>query len=281
MLVSDINPVIRYATGSGLLHSQGNTCSADSRLVYVSGGSARFFYEGTEHSVSEGCLLIWPAGHCYSFEDPTDLSLFIFNFDFTQQNASITESIPIVSEKDFDASTVTEQVEFDDCEELNGLILRRDMQQIRPKLEEIVREFRESKRFFRETAGAILKQALTEVVRSLPTRGRTEDAADRVIAFIRDNYARPITNREIAACVSYHEFYVNKLILRRTGMTLHRYLTTVRVQNAARMLITTETPANRIAELCGFTSPAYFVSAFRRIMNETPGGYRKRHGGIL
>ena len=89
------------------------------------------------------------------------------------------------------------------------------------------------------------------------------------------------TNKDIAESVNYHEYYVNKLILKQTGMTLHRYLLNCRIQNAEKLLITTEHSIEKIAALSGFTSAAYFISAFRRQCGETPNEYRRRRSGLI
>ena len=102
-----------------------------------------------------------------------------------------------------------------------------------------------------------------------------------MISFIRANYSQPITNKDIAESVNYHEYYVNKLILKQTGMTLHRYLLNCRIQNAEKLLITTEHSIEKIAALSGFTSAAYFISAFRRQCGETPNEYRRRRSGLI
>ena len=78
-----------------------------------------------------------------------------------------------------------------------------------------------------------MSRVICEMARAVLSDGNTDTVA-RTIDFIRENFARPITNRDIASNVNYHEFYVNKLIKRQTGMTLHRYLTAIRVQEAKR-----------------------------------------------
>ena len=125
-----------------------------------------------------------------------------------------------------------------------------------------------------------MSRVICEMARAVLSDGNTDTVA-RTIDFIRENFARPITNRDIASNVNYHEFYVNKLIKRQTGMTLHRYLTAIRVQEAKRLLTSTSEPVSKIAASCGFASDAYFISAFGRETGVTPSEYRRLHGGLV
>ena len=146
-------------------------------------------------------------------------------------------------------------------------------------LHALVGEMNGQKCFFGECASAILKNILIQTARTISAGGvHTSGVVEQVISYIRRNFNRPITNREIAAQVNYHEFYVSRLLQRQTGMTLHQYLIHVRIENASRMLTATTLSAARIAELCGFSSPAHFSGVFRRSTGETPAEYRFRRG---
>jgi len=64
----------------------------------------------------------------------------------------------------------------------------------------------------------------------------------------------------------------------RTGSTPARFMTEVRVQAAARLLITTRTPLAQIAEHCGFANANHFGKVFRRFRQQSAGAYRRSLG---
>jgi len=61
----------------------------------------------------------------------------------------------------------------------------------------------------------------------------------------------------------------------RTGATPARFMTEVRVQEAARLLVTTRWPLARIAAACGFANENHFGKVFRRFRHLSAGAYRR------
>jgi AraC-like DNA-binding protein len=61
----------------------------------------------------------------------------------------------------------------------------------------------------------------------------------------------------------------------RTGRSPARFMTEVRVQEAARLLVTTRLPLAGIAEACGFANAKHFGKVFRRFRNQSTGAYRR------
>jgi AraC-like DNA-binding protein len=64
----------------------------------------------------------------------------------------------------------------------------------------------------------------------------------------------------------------------RTGVSPARFITEVRVQEAARLLIATRRPLAMIAESCGFANANHFGKVFRRFRAQSPGAYRRSLG---
>lgn len=64
----------------------------------------------------------------------------------------------------------------------------------------------------------------------------------------------------------------------RTGLTPARYMTEVRVQEAARLLVSTRLPIERIAQDCGFANGNHFGKVFRRFRHQSAGAYRRSMG---
>ncbi|MES1173172.1 MAG: AraC family transcriptional regulator [Myxococcales bacterium] len=64
----------------------------------------------------------------------------------------------------------------------------------------------------------------------------------------------------------------------QTGLTPARFITEVRVQMAARLLVTTRLSLDRIAAECGFANGNHFGKVFRRFRHQSPGTYRRSVG---
>lgn len=63
-----------------------------------------------------------------------------------------------------------------------------------------------------------------------------------------------------------------------TGLTPARFVTEVRVQEAARLLVTTRLPLSRIAQECGFANANHFGKVFRRFRLQNAGAFRRSFG---
>ena len=64
----------------------------------------------------------------------------------------------------------------------------------------------------------------------------------------------------------------------RTGLTPARFISEVKVQEAARLLVTTRHGLARIASECGFANGNHFSKVFRRFRHQSPGTYRRSVG---
>ncbi|MES1186530.1 MAG: AraC family transcriptional regulator [Myxococcales bacterium] len=64
----------------------------------------------------------------------------------------------------------------------------------------------------------------------------------------------------------------------RTGLTPAHFISEVKVQEAARLLVTTHLSLDRIATECGFANGNHFSKVFRRFRHQSPGSYRRSVG---
>jgi AraC-like DNA-binding protein len=70
---------------------------------------------------------------------------------------------------------------------------------------------------------------------------------------------------------SYFSHYFRK----RTGMSPARFMTEVRIQEAAHMLVSTRGQLKQIADEWGFSSVNHFCRVFRRLQHASPAAYRR------
>lgn len=272
---------MRFAERQTLRPTARFSVSCDCRLIYVISGGLKLFYGDEVYDAGAETLIFWRPGKRYRFETEKDPEIILLNFDLTNVFSDMEEPMKILSEYDKCPEAIHTEPETEDFRELNAFMLLRKMSFAESALMEIVREFRYRKLYFREMSSSALKRVICEMARTVASGGARTDVTERVISFIRNNFRRQITNREISDFVNYNDFYVNKLIKRETGMTLHRYLQVFRLQEASRLLSTTDDPVAVVAESCGFTSDAYFISAFKREYGISPNAYRRTRGGLI
>ena len=100
---------------------------------------------------------------------------------------------------------------------------------------------------------------------------------EKVIALIRQEYDRPFDNARIAARLSYHPNYLNRLMQKYTHCTLHQYLLNYRFDRALSLLMMTDLPLSEVAARAGFADVSHFSKLFRRRTGQSPGKFRVTH----
>ena len=71
--------------------------------------------------------------------------------------------------------------------------------------------------------------------------------------------------------------YFSAFFIRKTGVGFKEYVNVKRIEKAQKYLLETTDSINVISEKCGFLSPSYFISVFKKRMGISPGAYRKKN----
>jgi AraC-like DNA-binding protein len=89
---------------------------------------------------------------------------------------------------------------------------------------------------------------------------------------------RPLAVDAVAAEEGMSRTQFSHFFRARTGTTPARFMTEIRIREAARMLVTTRAPLQQIAGDCGFADVTHFGKVFRRLMQQSPAAYRRAIG---
>ncbi len=79
-----------------------------------------------------------------------------------------------------------------------------------------------------------------------------------------------VTIQELADALHISTGHLSRVYSRTTKMTLEEYLIRQRLELAKRMLLDPRHNVAEVAEQCGFCSPAYFASVFKKYAQTTP-----------
>jgi AraC-like DNA-binding protein len=99
----------------------------------------------------------------------------------------------------------------------------------------------------------------------------------RVVTFIDKNYARPITLQTLAAEAGMSITHFRRRFAGILHITPARYLATIRVNAAIKLLTSTHMLLTEIAHACGFYDQSHFIRTFKRLRRQTPAQYRRAH----
>jgi len=127
-----------------------------------------------------------------------------------------------------------------------------------------------------------LHQTLERILDCLQAHRFSTDAVllSRAVEYLQQHFTERLTRDQVARVAHLSPSHFSRQFRRYTGLTFTEALTRLRVQRAAELLVRTDKPLSLIALECGFSDQSYFTKAFRRVMGETPGRYRRRQSEV-
>ena len=108
-------------------------------------------------------------------------------------------------------------------------------------------------------------------------KGMGDDFLHRVIAFLEENYHRPLTLTETAEQMNLSKYHFSRKFHQRANSSFSAYLNTLRLEKSLERLHR-GLKVEDAAYDSGFEDPSYYISKFRELYGETPGQYRKALG---
>lgn len=82
---------------------------------------------------------------------------------------------------------------------------------------------------------------------------------------------------EMAMACNVSVNYFSKCFSKTTGMRFAAYQNQLKVQEAEKLLKTTNRTVTEISDNLGFESPSYFIKCFKQLLGVTPSNYRQRY----
>jgi signal transduction histidine kinase/AraC-like DNA-binding protein len=121
-----------------------------------------------------------------------------------------------------------------------------------------------------ETVAALHRALFGE--ETLPQQ--TSALVKRTVAFLQQNYARPLSRWELAKSLGISEDYLSRVFNRELGLSPWDYLNRYRILQAKTMLRNTSHIIGVIARHVGFRDQSYFSRVFHKFSGQSPQAYR-------
>lgn len=97
--------------------------------------------------------------------------------------------------------------------------------------------------------------------------------------YINKNFSEDISLQEISTSSFISPFHFSRIFKKLTSFSPHQYLQNVRLKHAEMLLKCSSIPVSDIAFTSGFSSTAYFATAFKQKYKLSPVQYRKVNAG--
>lgn len=104
----------------------------------------------------------------------------------------------------------------------------------------------------------------------------------QAISYIKENY-RDFNEQTCAQMLGVSSAHLSRVFKKGMGgISFSNYLVGVKLKEAEKLLVSTDTPITEIALDVGFSTASHFISAFRKRYRMTPAHYRKfLHGQYI
>ncbi len=109
----------------------------------------------------------------------------------------------------------------------------------------------------------------------LEKEGSSDDAISLAKHYIEKHYAENLDRDMIAKAAHITPNYLSKLFHQETGMSLREYVNQLRIREAKRMMLSTESSIGEIASNVGFDNISYFSTVFRKMTGLSPVEWRE------
>ncbi len=96
----------------------------------------------------------------------------------------------------------------------------------------------------------------------------------RIKDYIDIHFAEPLTLQSIGETLRISPYYLSHVFKKETGYAPMQYLLRRRIGEAQTLLIMTDLPLSRIAEMVGYDTQSYFNLQFAKYVGMPPGKYR-------
>lgn len=113
-----------------------------------------------------------------------------------------------------------------------------------------------------------------------PSSQADGESMKAVLDYINDNFKSPLTQGQISSMLAVGERQCHRLFVKHTGMSLKQYVQSLRINEACRLLRTTDRKVSDIALEVAYRDVRFFNQLFKRKTGLTPREYRYK-GDVL
>ncbi|MDQ1914096.1 AraC family transcriptional regulator [Paenibacillus sp. GD4] len=110
-------------------------------------------------------------------------------------------------------------------------------------------------------------------------QSHTQENVRRILQYINQRYTENFSLQELSKELHLNKYYMCHCFKEVTGSTINNYVISKRIEEAKKMLRTTDEPIALISEKLGFNTAVHFSRSFKKFAGISPQYYRKQGEG--
>ncbi|KQX45226.1 MULTISPECIES: AraC family transcriptional regulator [unclassified Paenibacillus] len=275
--LNNISPFVRMVKIHKSFSLAGEWMDYDHVYTYIEQGEAEFFLDGIKYQVKEGDILLMPPFMAHIIRSTSEVPLiqYIFHFDLyydeersSWKDQAITEERKAIANKEMQlASTIPiSHLQLPDRIELKKrfLIMQKEFLDMRSGYSLIL------KGICLELLVLFMKgQVGHNDKEGKMTKGWV--FIEKTIHLINERYGDPeLDNHTISKQVGISTNHLSFLFKDQLGITIHKYLTHIRIEQSKIRMIEGNQTLTAIAEQVGFSSIYLFSRSFKATVGVMP-----------
>lgn len=247
----------------------------DSRMLYCISGNGYVEIEDKMFEMHSDVLLIFKYGLQYKYHhnERKDMECISVNFDYDFRFAEkYSTRIPPDTPSKFDSKLILNSPGIAD------IIYISDASSLKSDLLRLYKAYSDTDKICKEEIGARMKLIITLAYDLFKSENNDKSSSSNLIyeicKYIDDNAEWISNGNDISEKFSYHSYYINRLIKKNCGITLHSYILKAKINKSIEYLTTTNMPISEIAFKCGFFDTSHYSRNFKKITGYSPSKYR-------
>lgn len=243
-------------------------------LFFIMQGNSEVKTYDSSYSVSETDVFIIPPGCLHaSISGRENLTVAGFFFSVKKKKNNISSPLD------------------DIFAHFKAPVILKKKKKMNTYLKKIISTYYSGSAFSKDELEAFTKLIFIEILKSIIGNDVKTDLAGSFISeipendmraliiseYIAQNYNRNISVKSLSSHLHLCEKYTGRIIKKSFNMSFSEYISNIRLGAAKKMLISSDTPLNKIAEEVGFKSYNGFYGFFKKKTGITPEQYRKNN----
>ena len=230
------------------------------QLFYIAAGKAHFWFDDAEHVVTAGHMVLYrpqeERRYIYYLEDHPEVFWVYFSGN---EAAAVLQA---------------HEIPLDGHVFYSGI-----MPEYKNTFRRMIQELQLCQYAYRDYTAGLFQMMLVLVSRQRQERrsinGTTREQIEAAAAYFNENYTARINVDEYAESLHMSTAWFIRSFKQYVGLSPARYIQSLRIVNAQRLLERTKYSIGEVSEIVGYDNPLYFSRVFKKETGLSPAQYRK------